>query len=871
MVVLLFCVALLCDQSLAVLNKKTNKNVENESSRGDEKSENNAEDRISNEYGVPRPGLNRPGPVYGPPELTGNHAPVQIFPPPPAELPPPPPPQNFGRPHSSYGPPRKIPQFGPRPIKVAPWKLAGSAPRFPGFQAPSQIPVSLESYGPPANVPPPSFSPPRPNYGAPLSLPPIPQAPPPGVPAPPTPPDIKYDGWQPIAGHVESPNINLPPPTNNFDHSANVNLPSNSYGEPINNPEDHNLKQSVGQGDQGLPPPKLPETEILHNIQEAAQSLPPHKHSGQQQLNSFESLPTATSNLASSFNVDAPSGYESARGNSQSQDLSFQLPPPGPTNIISDSYGAPPSNSFSSNGPYATSNFGGNFGFRQHQYRQQHSSSFSSFRPRGHNSYRPHGLPNSLIPPRSRAPIKFRESVPMGLINSIGSYLPPPQITPSGPIKPAATYGQPGRFNGHSFQQQLPTLQQSISFNSASSYEKSPLAAPNVNYGTPLTFTSFNTPAPVLTYGAPNFGPTGSFISSSNVAGGNLYDQQTVLSTSYGSPQVFNGQHDCTGFQQKPIEIPIQLPSLSLHSQANLDSSSSIGEYSVPSINELDLESPNTNNQQSQIKDSYGNPTGADGNGIYDQRSASSSLTNFNSQTIVNSAGTAEALTAALTAQGYGSQTTQDNYNNQHPTDSYNQGTNNVVSTTNTLNVDQLSQLHGDSEPALALAQTLSAEGASPDGFQIQGSKGTYSLQIQSANGLQHNSDGSIRHDQLLSNGLLQDILAAIEQPGSGKNHIVQIQGGPQAQQLAEIHQQAYQSHHTDDLSHAATSSLASSSNDEQGVMSPEDVALFFNNNYSEQTQKEIRSTAKSEGNVENLVKSSDNDDNEKTDEKKSS
>ncbi|XP_011297072.1 extensin [Fopius arisanus] len=937
---ILLCIALLSDHASAVLNKSSNKNVNNENPESEKTSDKSAEDRISSEYGVPRPSFNGPAPVYGPPELTGNHAPVQVFPPPPPELPPPPQPSHGpGRPLSLYGLPRNPPQlqYPPRPLNLPPWKLSPTSPRFP-VKTPGHgpsIPISVEAYGPPVNVPTPSFSLPN-NYGPPLPLPPIPQPPPPGVPAPPTPPDIKYDGWQPIAGHIETPNANIhTAPSVNLDGSANVNLPSNSYGEPINNPEDHSLRQSIGQSDQGLPPPLLPDAEPLHNIQEAAQSLPAHP------THTPESSPTASA-LVSSLNVATSSGldslvssnhdaalnfpspqapcyHSSPSGPAQVADSygapplgpgpgsdSFGAPPPGPGPVsdsfgapppgpgpISDSYGAPPpgppppgppppgpgvvsdfhggpprgpiSNSYGAPppprrpfpGPHGPG-FGP--GFNLPGFRPPHRPPF--FPPhhsRNHGPSRFHGVAHSLIPPRSRAPLKFRESVPPGLFNTINHSSSRPS---NGPIKPASSYGPP-RF-GFNLQQQLPIPSNPVSFHSSntgtfsSSSVGSPLAAPNVNYGTPLSFTAFNTPSPVLTYGAPNFGPASTFISASNVGRGNLYNQHSSLSTSYGSPlplpQQFNGQDDSTGYQ-KPIETPIQLSSFS-QSQGNSDSSL-LTDYPLPSINELALESPpNNEHHQINLKDSYGNPADVG----YDQRSAPS--VNYNSETI--NGASAEALTAALTAQGYSQSSTN---NNEHHLDAHHDA--NVLA--NTINVDQLTQMHnGDSEPALALAQTLSAEGAT-DGFQIQGSKGTYSLQIQSSNGLQQNSDGSIRHDQLLSEGLLQDILAAIEQPeDQNRMQLFQVQGLPQAQQLNEFHQDYQYDRNDEDLNDAATSSIvaATSKGKSEGVVSPDDVALFFRNNYTDESVKEIRSTADSEGNVEDLKKASGEGTTEKPTEK---
>jgi len=67
-------------------------------------------------------------------------------------------------------------------------------------------------------------------------------------------------------------------------------------------------------------------------------------------------------------------------------------------------------------------------------------------------------------------------------------------------------------------------------------------------------------------------------------------------------------------------------------------------------------------------------------------------------------------------------------------------------------------------------------------GFQnipIQGNHGSYTLQIQPAGGVGSTGQQSIAHDQVLSNGLLQDILAAIEQqqPANQQQGLQQLYG----------------------------------------------------------------------------------------------
>lgn len=260
-------------------------------------------------YGPPR-GIK---PQYGPPKQTFSLASPSLH----SKL-------NYGLPKFHYGPPKQlftppvsIPPFrSPKPQYGLPLKLVGTSSQQyvlpplasqhglpkPGHGPP--IPISLETYGPPPPKLPIQFNPlpndeygppplplpaPQPQYGSPASdlYGPPPPAPPPGVPAPPTPPDIKYDGWQPIAGlatsnqngvltdakhnHVDSLS------SSQLSHAAltvstNPNVPSDSYGVPIHNPEAQNLKTSVHESSasserNGLPPPPLPQYEPLHNNQ----------------------------------------------------------------------------------------------------------------------------------------------------------------------------------------------------------------------------------------------------------------------------------------------------------------------------------------------------------------------------------------------------------------------------------------------------------------------------------------------------------------------------------------------------------------------------------------------------------------------------
>ncbi|XP_017876989.1 proline-rich extensin-like protein EPR1 [Ceratina calcarata] len=907
----------------------------------------------SDDYGPPI-GIKGPAPVYGPPELVGDQGPTPIYPPPPPDVPPPPiygppssygPPRNikpfFGPPKQSfapplsslpskfsfgsvklhYGPPKQ--HYGPpysfRPPKIQygpPLKFTSSlSNQFSSLGAPSfglskpihgpSVPVSLDAYGPPQKLavqfnsqpsddygPPPALSvAPEAQYGPPADLYRPPVVPPPGVSAPPTPPDIKYDGWQPIAGLTNQQ-------SGNFGHSeehrvsdTSSHVASDSYGAPLQNPEDHDLKSSVSSGDdeKGLPPPPLPEYEPFHN------NIPPKNPEklSQGQINlqydvpkveplslvktvGFELLPGAQ--LTSDHNTGLPvlnlpvfdlgshPSFGTAEDFSQKSTLSNSYGPPvsngpfGKFNSIEsgvylppvlDSYSAPPLSSYSSNGPYPAAEAG-------------RASSFSSFGLHGSSLFkqsihhhRPIGFrppplpPGSLIPPRTRDAIKFKEPIPSGLLTNLNRYLPP--LRHAELVKSPKTYHSP-----LSFEQQLPSLHAPIAFNKLANSLHSPIAAPNAQYGTPLTFSEFNTPAPVLTYGAPNFGPASSFVS----AGHNLYDSiSNAITTTYGTPVVniplsTGDGHDC-GFQHSAPGTQYSFqdtrshapsfgaalgPNFKAESLNVLGGSGSI----VPSISQLSLESfeqPKTN-----LKDSYGMPIGV-------HETGDNVLSSDHSQAVE----TTNVLFAPTSTQSQvsGSHYEQESSGARAEALTLEQKYQ-AKNVPNNVDASQFLNTQEGSE-ALSLAKGLTTSGG--DGFEIQGSKGTYTLQIQAADGGlgTENSDGSIRHDQVLSNGLLQDILAAIEQPERGQ---VQLQGQPEAQPLQHVFSSdALQSALNDvpkghyitvDEKGKDIDELVGQASERNGSQvdkesaKQEAIALFFNNQYGD-ARKEIRSVTKNE------------------------
>lgn len=578
-----------------------------------------------------------PKPTYGPPKL--HYGPPKHF----ASFP------SFRFQKPQYAPPLKL--VGTSSQQYVPPSASQYGPPKPSHGPP--IPISLETYGPP----PPKLAiqfnplpndeygpPPQPQYGPPAGdlYGPPPPAPPPGVPAPPTPPDIKYDGWLPIPGLAGSPNQSGPPtdtygpPTaakhnyaegsspsgTHLSHaslsvSTNSNVPSDSYGMPIHNPEAQDLKTSVHQSSassesNGLPPPPLPQQEPLHNNQgpgtvtsgQAGQSNLQYGAPNIEPLSivktvGFELLPATGASLGadlqslslsdgasdvSSFKHISANSLHSApestdggashavannEGSHGFTNAGQQLP-----QTPSSDYGAP-LNTFGKHGgispgaslllappPLDTygapplSSYSPNGPYPAGRFPSFGLFTSSFYKP-SHlklHAFRPPAPPGALIPPRNREPIKFREPIPSGLLSNINRYV----ASFAKPKLPSIPLGQ-----------QLPSFHAPVPFRHASGHSfpgsfsphagynlHSPIAAPYAQYGTPLSFTDFNTPAPHLTYGAPNFGPPTSYVSTFSGFGQNLYSGiGNALTTTYGTPIV----NECNSPQQ-PLFPHASLP-----------------------------------------------------------------------------------------------------------------------------------------------------------------------------------------------------------------------------------------------------------------------------------------------------------------------
>lgn len=763
-------------------------------------------------------------------------------------------------------------------------------------------------------------------YGPP---PPAVVVPPPGVPAPPTPPDIKYDGWQPIAGSSSSssdhrqagngvqvygaPTIDEHKALEGLSSAGHVqqsagnglensqNVPSDSYGVPIHSPEAQDLKSSVKSGsssNKGLPPPPLPEYEPFHN------ERPPHEDhraSGAQQGQpsnpryepaanadplslvktvGFELLPTVPSLAAdplagpASFPVlklplldpalhptapDAPRSFQNP-ANDLSQlsvnalpnnygpppplpfapklnSIESGIPLPPPPSLL-DSYGSPPPSSYSPNGPYPSP-----------EPPARPPSSFSSFGLHSSTLYKqtlhhhrpppprhPLSPPASLVPPRNREPVKFKEfpPIPTGLLTNLNRYFPPPPPRHEQAKSPNAAHLPPPALSSAAFveQQQLPSLHAPLAFNKA--LPDPPIAAPNARYGTPLSFGGFNTPAPVLTYGAPNFGPASSFVSTSTGFGNNLYDGLgNGVTATYGTPVVNSplstgGGHECGFHRYSGLDGDGATTAAAFNEAA----AAAAAVFASPPLAQLALR--DYHQPRAELRDSYGASIGVS--------YADNALSSSQSVELANS------LLSPPPAPESGENRSREEARNE---------------------VDQFLNTQEGSEALSLAAKGLVVNGG--DGFEVQGSKGTYTLQIQAADGGfgTENSDGSVRHDQVLSNGLLQDILAAIEQPDQGQ--VLRVQGRPEAQQLQRVYGEDAigtkdgEGRYVERAGERKDAKLQGEGRgDGSGPIESasesarkEAVALFFDNRYGDGARKEVRSVGENDRNADQTSASS--------------
>ncbi|KAK4872079.1 hypothetical protein RN001_016203 [Aquatica leii] len=684
----------------------------------------------SNSYGTPLDSyvpsspsnVGLPVPVYGVPDVSSNNV---VYPAPPPDIPPnlsntygspnliiqdlppkpfPPikfnphgsrpqkpfsfpkpvygPPSHFGFPiRPQYGPPKHLfNNYKPKPIIKVP-KLHYGAPK------PLYLPYKPGStyglpqvYGPPKPV----YGPPKIIYGPPMKYhpDPIPHGPPPGVPAPPTPPVIKYDGWQPIPGLVSRP-------------------PSGSYGAP--------------------------QAQQVDSHQYNVDLVPPHGDAYNKPQGVSDSYNAPLNSVTGSGGVVSTSGNDhGGRGISGSSDHSaggvsviksigyeiFSNPSVGGVN----SYSTAPLSSYASFGAQNNNLYNINSGSSStiDSFSNAISSSFDTtlgangaiglIPPSGVYGVPPSGSYGTpLLQPLNlgQQSIIFKESSLGGLshtggisssqndvgIESALEYKPPsiPNVVETEPHVPTSLYSLPTN-NPTSFQ----------NFVQGSSTHGLHSDNNNFNYNA-AQLTSYTAPSGIVdgSYGLPHSNAATSFDSvSNNYALSQNY--QSAISGSYGTPYFAgyqSGGHDCS---QKSLP----LPSLS---------------FGVPAAN-----------------------------------SYSASLASLNT----NIAGAYQGASSNL---NYGAPDLQIAYS--HTTNSVSNGTSNSIKQEGRSQSD--GRAKAISESIAGDNELIKSQSIDLNNIPLQGALGSYTLQIQSANG----GSPNIPHNQVLNDGLLQSILNAIEQP----------------------------------------------------------------------------------------------------------
>ncbi|XP_018326060.1 uncharacterized protein LOC108737613 [Agrilus planipennis] len=408
----------------------------------------------SGSYGPPIPNFNKlPPPIYqhyGPPvRQVFLSLPQKNYGPPPSK------PVNvfLKAPTPLYGAPFPARPFPQKPListyKV-PKPVYGVPPKYSKIPKPLYGPPTgpLNTYGPPATyigvpigITPPgkgSFESPKDSYGVPVKnvhlplhtpkqLPPQLPLGPPGIPAPPTPPDIKYDGWQPIPGLVSKPpsaygapnvpkhssldlNINsdfVPPPLEVEDHKHNGQGFRDSYSAPLNS--------VTGSGgvvsSSGLALKPEPGDDITLSLGLSSLGI----QSGRESLSVIKSIDYDLSQFGNLLNVQLP--LPGSSGGLIPPSGVYGAPPAG-------HYGIPLLNSQKTQVPLGLiQTIGKNVGFNDGYHSQGNQQYLSP--PVADQKY--HGVPSSFYnPPLENKPIPFESSGAGG-----GGYLPPATISDS--------------------------------------------------------------------------------------------------------------------------------------------------------------------------------------------------------------------------------------------------------------------------------------------------------------------------------------------------------------------------------------------------------------------------------------------------------
>ncbi|CAK1592689.1 unnamed protein product [Parnassius mnemosyne] len=716
-------------------------------------------------YGVPKPVYGVPKPVYGPPKVTygtplfnvqnlqfSEHSHVSL---PQVSFQ-----QNVGNTASvDLGLNLPAPIYG-TPLSSLPLDLK------PNFKIPT------DTYGPPGHI----LGPIGPNdqvvvedidnvghYGPPQPD-PNPRPPHPGIPAPPTPPHVLYDGWKPIPG-VSKP----------FIEHAEQNIHDNGH------------QIQVIEDQYGPPPPPPPTVQEVH-INLDGNSLSNgggqgHQFSDAQITTGYSSVhQDALANIdlnaivgGNSNHIDQSKTVFEAHyteNDNPHADLAIvQAAIPSGHDSPIDSYGAPPIDSLS-NGPYPPSirqqgakgltppsgiygvPSGGQYGVPLRTPPANLPIPYGTFSGGGHSIHTGGNSP--------KHPIKFRESVPEGLIQQIGhtvhhkdshgidhlkqgpAYLPPPIRE----IKDTNT-----QTGNHGFNELSLTIEPSSLYSLPHS-------------GNPINFQSQQQPS-------------------------NLYGSAI---DSYSVPLLTVGDHTASGSSKNAITATIDgtiLANLSNQEAAAIlkhcpyheailkaaksgeKIPSDLASKYVASLSSLGTAF--SKNYQTLIspQNSFNTPAPGSESVSYNSKDLSTASHTL-VQTILPSNTIQNEKTEKTSAQKGKSLKDDSGKHNYKEDSNINFVSEQIYHTSEKIRnlSEETKQLQHKIE---ANSQNINQVNGQITQFRseipIKGNFGTYSLEIQSADDGKASSP-SIPHEQLLSEGLLQSILQAIEQPTQPQNQL---------------------------------------------------------------------------------------------------
>lgn len=645
---------------------------------------------------------------------------------------------------------------------------------------------------------------------------PNPRPPHPGIPAPPTPPHVLYDGWKPIPGvsyphgHVEHVEDNYgppPPPPVHEVHVLEQELPSVEQHQFFQgqNQVQNQFSTQISTGYSSVHQDALGNLDLnsivggdTNNIDQAKTVFEAHytEHNPQQDLAVIQaSIPGKDDYISPPVDSTSGGAYSSIR-----QHGGKGLIPP------SGIYGVPP---------------GGQYGAPPKPPPSNLPLPYGSISGGGH--YATH----TSIP---RQPIKFREPVPDGLLQHVGhtthskdahgidhlthgpTYIPPPirdvkdvnihtenhgfnSLSLS--IEPTSLYSLPHSGNPLQFQHSAPS---------------SLYGSPIDSYSVPLLTVGDNTAAGSSTNAVTTTIDSSIFANLSNL------DAAAILKHCPYHEAILKAARNGE-------KIPADLASKYVASLSSLGS--------TLSKNQL--------NQLVSQTNSFNIPVEGSESVSYNSKDLSTA-----SHTLVETILPEKYEKLKSKALREAQQNAKSNFKDekiQYVTDEIYRTSEKIKNLSE--ETRKLQQKIASNSQTLNHVQTQSfnrVQGG--DNIPVKGKLGTYSVQIQSSNG---KGNPTIPHEQLLSEGLLQSILQAIEQPPNGQtqNH-VQIQSNHPQVQIQNAQSHSSHGQNTQIFNYQQPPSL-NSPNFADGLVLPDGYEPIDRTKKDQETQTSNQDTIKTE------------------------